>query len=83
MDFWWKEEIIVSRQIAFKYFYGKEADTFSFFKVPKLLFTDEYFKDLSIEAKVLYGLLLDRMSLSLKNEWFDADGKAYIYFSIE
>lgn len=73
----------MSRQIAFKYFYGKEADTFSFFKVPKLLFTDEYFKDLSIEAKVLYGLLLDRMSLSLKNEWFDADGKAYIYFSIE
>ena len=73
----------MSRQISFQYFYGKEADAFTFYKVPKLLFTDDYFKELSIEAKVLYGLLLDRMSLSLKNEWFDAEGRAYIYFSIE
>lgn len=73
----------MSRHITFQYFYGKEADSFSFFKVPKLLFTDSYFANLSIEAKVLYGLLLDRMSLSLKNEWFDKEGRAYIYFSIE
>lgn len=73
----------MSRQITFQYFYGKEAEAFTFYKVPKLLFTDEYFRELSIEAKVLYGLLLDRMSLSLKNEWFDAEGRAYIYFSIE
>ena len=51
------------------YFYGKEADQFTFFRIPKLLFTDSRFSKVSIEAKVLYGLLLDRMSLSVKNGW--------------
>ena len=73
----------MDRRIAFQYFYGKEADMLSFYRIPKLLFTDDYFKELSTDAKVLYGLLLDRMSLSVKNEWFDEQGRAYIYFSIE
>ena len=73
----------MSRRIAFNYFYGKEADMLSFYRVPKLLFTDDYFKELSTDAKVLYGLLLDRMSISVKNNWFDAEGRAFIYFSIE
>lgn len=53
-------------RIRLSYFYGKEADQFSFYKIPKLLFTEEYFKKISVEAKVLYGLMLDRMSLSMK-----------------
>ena len=66
-------------RIRLSYFYGKEADQFSFYKIPKLLFTEEYFKKISVEAKVLYGLMLDRMSLSMKNQWLDEEGKAYIY----
>ena len=70
-------------KIKFDYFYGKEADTFSFYRIPKLLFTEPMFKGLTSEAKILYGLLLDRMSLSIKNGWFDEEGRAYIYFAIE
>lgn len=70
-------------RIRLSYFYGKEADQFSFYKIPKLLFTEEYFKKISVEAKVLYGLMLDRMSLSMKNQWMDDEGRAYIYYSLE
>lgn len=73
----------MEQKIRFDYFYGKEADTFTFYRIPKLLFTDPMFKGLSSEAKILYGLLLDRMSLSIKNGWFDEEGRAYIYFAIE
>ena len=55
----------------------------SFYRIPKLLFTNDYFRELSTDAKVLYGLMLDRMSLSIKNKWFDVENRAYIYFSVE
>lgn len=67
----------------FEYFYGQEADLFSFIRVPKLLFTDNRFKDLNSDAKILYGLLLDRMSLSVENNWFDKYGRVYIIYTIE
>lgn len=70
-------------RISLSYFYGKESEQFSFYKIPKLLFTDDYYKGISVEAKVLYGLMLDRMSLSMKNQWLDEEGRAYIYFSLE
>lgn len=70
-------------RLTLSYFYGKEADQYSFYKIPKLLFTDEHFKKVSVEAKVLYGLMLDRMSLSVKNQWLDEEGRAYIYYSLE
>jgi len=70
-------------KVTFDYFYGTGADAFSFYRIPKLLFTYDYFKVLSTDAKVLYGLMLDRMGLSVKNRWFDNDNRAYIYFSIE
>lgn len=73
----------MDERIKLSYFYGKEAEQFSFYKIPKLLFTDEYFKGLSVEAKVLYGLMLDRMSLSVKNQWLDEEGRAYIYYSLD
>ena len=73
----------MSEKITFSYYYGQEADMLSFYRIPKLLFTNEYFRDLSTEAKVLYGLMLDRMSLSIKNKWFDTEGRAYIYYSLE
>lgn len=70
-------------KITFNYFYSDEADMLNFYRIPKLLFTNDYFKTLSTEAKVLYGLMLDRMSLSIKNKWFDKENRAYIYFSVE
>ena len=69
--------------VKFNYYYGKEAEAFSFFRIPKLLFTDEAFRVLSSDAKVLYGILLDRMSLSMKNGWIDEENKVYIIFTIE
>ena len=73
----------MDKKMNFKYFYGTEADQFSFYRTPKALFTNDCFKDLSCDAKILYGLMLDRMSLSIKNQWFDEENRAYIYFSIE
>ncbi len=67
----------------YDYFYGAEADQFSFYRIPKVLFTEERFSSISAEAKVLYGLLLDRMSLSARNGWLDEDGRVYIIFSVE
>ena len=69
--------------LKFNYYYGKEAESFSFFRIPKLLFTDPIFSKLSSDAKVLYGILLDRMSLSMKNKWMDEANKVYIIFTIE
>jgi hypothetical protein len=73
----------MSQKIVYRYFRGIEADYYSFYRIPKLLFTHEFFKDLSCEAKVLYGLMLDRMSLSVKNGWFDEEKRAYIIFTVE
>lgn len=67
----------------FKYFYGNEAEAYTFYRIPKLLITDPAFKNLTSDAKILYGLMLDRMSLSAKNGWFDEEGRVYIYYSIE
>ncbi|MCI6004358.1 MAG: replication initiator protein A [Blautia sp.] len=71
------------QKIQFDYFRGMEADQYSFYRVPKVLFTAECFKSLSCEAKVLYGLMLDRMSLSIKNRWFDEEDRVYIIFTVE
>ena len=65
------------------YYYGIEAEQFSFYRVPRLLIKDERFKKLSSDAKLLYGLMLDRMSLSIKNEWFDEENRAYIIYTID
>lgn len=67
----------------YDYFYGAESEQFSFYRIPKVLFTEERFKSVSAEAKVLYGLLLDRMSLSAKNGWQDKENRVYIIFTIE
>ena len=73
----------MNRTLVFDYFYGMQADAYTFYRIPKVLFSDPYFKKLSCEAKVLYGLLLDRMSLSVKNKWFDEQGRVYILFKVE
>ena len=69
--------------IKFDYFRGMEAEQHTFYRIPKVLFTAECFRSLSCEAKVLYGLLLDRMGLSIKNRWFDEEDRVYIIFTVE
>ena len=65
------------------FFYGEQANLFSFYRLPKVLFTSRRFEDVSVEAKVLYGFLLDRMGLSAKNGWKDEEGRVYIIFTVE
>lgn len=69
--------------MQYEYFYGAQGEQFSFYRIPKALFTEPNFRELSTDAKVLYGILLDRMSLSLKNQWLDAQNKVYIIFTVE
>ena len=65
------------------YFYGQAGELFSFYRIPKALFQEQRFQNLSTDVKTLYGILLDRMSLSVKNEWFDKQGRVFIIFTIE
>ncbi len=67
----------------YEYFYHEQAEQFTFYRIPKVLFTNAAFAKLSTEAKVLYGLLLDRVSLSRDNGWLDAQGRVYIIFTLE
>ena len=67
----------------FPYYYGLEAEQYAFFRIPKLLISDERFRSISTDAKLLYGLMLDRMSLSMRNGWLDKENRVYIYFSVE
>lgn len=69
--------------LKFSYYYGHEAEQLSFYRIPKLLFTDSRFSGISTDAKLLYGILLDRMSLSMKNGWHDEQGRVYIIFTLE
>ena len=68
--------------MTFNYYYGSQADQFSFVRIPRLMLTDKAFQTLSMAAKVLYGVLLDRMGLSMKNEWFDKDNRVFIIYQI-
>lgn len=67
----------------FNYFYGEQAEQFAFYRIPKVLFTDPHFRKLSSDAKILYGLLLDRMNLSARNGWIDDQRRVYIIFTID
>ncbi len=64
------------------YFYRSEVGQFSFIKIPKLLVIGEDFSSLSISAKILYGLLLDRMAMASKNQWIDEEGRVYILYQL-
>lgn len=68
---------------TFDYFYGNEAEQYAFFRIPKLLFVNPVFAQLSDSAKIMYGLFLDRVSLSRKNNWVDDQNRAYVIFSHE
>ena len=75
--------IIKMNENRFDYYYGNESEQFIFYRIPKVLFTDNKFKKLSTEAKVLYGLMLDRMGLSIRNQWCDDNNRVYIIYTQE
>lgn len=73
----------MGQTISFDYFYGGQSDAFSYYRIPRLLITAPQFKGLSTDAKLLYGLLLDRMGLSARNGWYDELGRVYIYYPLD
>lgn len=85
----WHEKTIEGRcigvdgAIKFDYYYGIEAEQFSFYRVPRLLIKDARFKELSSDAKLLYGLMLDRLALSIKNGWLDEENRVYIHYTLD
>ena len=66
----------------FDYFYEEQSESYSFYRIPKMLFTEDIFEGLSTDAKVLYGLLLDRISLSRESGWMDESRRVYVYYTI-
>ena len=73
----------MGKEEVFDYYYGTEAEQFSFFRIPRVLIQDPRFKQVSTDAKLLYGLMLDRMSLSMKNGWLDEENRVYIIYTLE
>ena len=72
-----------TRTADLDYFYGQSSELFSFYRIPKLLFQDSNFQPLSTDAKTLYGILLDRMSLSARNGWLDKAGRVFIIYTVQ
>ena len=70
-------------RLKLEFYYGQEAEQFTFYRLPKALITDNRFKDISNNSKLLYGLMLDRMSLSVRSGWFDDQNRVYIKYSIK
>ena len=68
--------------MSFDYFYGEQSEQFVFYRIPKVFYTDSRFRQLSRDARTLYGLLLDRVSLSAKNGWYDDQGRVYIVYTL-
>ena len=62
------------------YYYGNEASQYIFYRIPKMLFTEPYFCKMSNDSKILYGLMLDRMGIFIKNNWRDENNRVYIYY---
>lgn len=73
----------MSDRSVFDYYYGEESESCSFYRIPRLLIVGEWFSGLSTDAKLLYGLMLDRMNLSARNGWYDDAGRVYIYYTLE
>ena len=69
--------------MEFNYLYGKQADQFSYVSIPKILIKEEAFSDVSLEAKMLYGLILERMGMYQKNNWKDEQGRVYVVYPVK
>ncbi len=70
-------------RLAYDYFYGGESEQFSFYRIPRQLIVGPEFKHVSTDAKLLYGLMLDRMGLSARNGWYDEENRVFIYYPLD
>ena len=68
--------------MRFEYFLGSQSESY-FYRIPRQLITDPAFRSLSAGAKLLYGLLLDRMGLSMRNGWYDNEQRVFIYYTLD
>ena len=68
--------------MTFAYYEKDQAEQYSFIRIPKAMMTEDVFAPLSVEAKILYGLLLDKMGAAVKNQWLDEENKAYVIYQI-
>ncbi len=66
--------------MAFHSFYGRQADMYSFIYIPKFLMTERIFSGVQNTSKIIYGFLMDRMKLSVKNQWIDDKGRVYLIY---
>ena len=73
----------MSEKSDFEYYYGADSEQFSFLMIPKFLIREEKFSDMSDGSKMLYSHMLERMSLSRKNGWYDEENRTYIIFSVD
>ena len=73
----------MAESMIYDYYYGDESSQFSFYRIPRQLVTGQQFKKISTDAKLLYGLLLDRMGLSARNSWYDDAGRVYIFYTLD
>lgn len=69
--------------MTYDYFYGGQSESFSFYRIPRQLITGAGFRNLSTDAKLLYGMMLDRMGLSARNGWYDELDRVYIYYTVD
>ena len=70
-------------RLDYDYFYGGESEQFSFYRIPRQLIVGPEFKHVSTDAKLLYGLMLDRMGLSARNGWYDEENRVFIYYPLD
>lgn len=78
-----RKEEAKSHKMDFDYFFEEQSSQYAFYRIPKTLIVEDYFQELSTNAKLLYGLLLDRVSLSSNSGWFDDMGRIYIIYTIK
>lgn len=69
--------------MIYRYYTLEASKKMQFYKVPKYILSDKRFENISLDAKVLYAIMMDRISLSLENHWLDEEGHVYIIFTID
>lgn len=69
--------------MEFTYYYADQTEQFQFVMIPRALISGKEFEELSYAAKLIYGLLRDKISLSRKNGWVDEENRVYIIYTVK
>lgn len=71
----------MTNQDGLNYYKVDEYYTEKFYQMPQVLFTSPKYKNMTNDARVMYALLKDRNSYSIRNHWFDDEGNIYFIFT--